>query len=405
MAILASCSPQPCTRGVAEGKAHETERGLHTLRNGAEAVKTVVVVQELLAQYRVPFYRQLRDDLRAAGVDLRLVHGRAKGARAKRGDEASLPWATEVKNLSLPMAHLPSPTWQPALRHLRGADLVIVEHANRHLLNYVLLAANSLKIGPPTAFWGHGANLQAANQKSLAERFKRWTAAKPHWWFAYTEGSALRVRNAGFPAERISIVQNSIDTSGYGQPERDRNPLGAVFVGSLHSQKRIDFLLHSAHETARLTEGFRLDIVGDGPERWRVEQATARHPWIRYHGPLFGSMKAAVTSRASLMLMPGLVGLGIIDAFAARTPIVTTSIDWHSPEIEYAVHGENAIILSADTTAIEFGATVSGLLANQVRLDQLREGCARASESLTIEAMVDRFASGVLAALDIDTSP
>jgi L-malate glycosyltransferase len=42
------------------------------------------------------------------------------------------------------------------------------------------------------------------------------------------------------------------------------------------------------------------------------------------------------------MLMPGLVGLAVLDAFADGIPRVTTVIEYHSPEIEYLVPGRTA---------------------------------------------------------------
>ena len=43
----------------------------------------------------------------------------------------------------------------------------------------------------------------------------------------------------------------------------------------------------------------------------------------------------AALSRANLMLIPGLVGLAVVDSFAAQCPVVTTDFRGHSPEFEY----------------------------------------------------------------------
>src|SRR6266536_4368128 len=56
------------------------------------------------------------------------------------------------------------------------------------------------------------ANLQRARRG--AEAVKRVASRLPHWWFAYTEGSRARVEALGFSPERITVVQNAVDTAG-----------------------------------------------------------------------------------------------------------------------------------------------------------------------------------------------
>ena len=48
------------------------------------------------------------------------------------------------------------------------------------------------------------------------------------------------------------------------------------------------------------------------------------------------------------MINPGLVGLSIIDSFAAGIPIITTTSKIHSPEISYLQHNYNGLILEND---------------------------------------------------------
>ena len=47
---------------------------------------------------------------------------------------------------------------------------------------------------------------------------------------------------------------------------------------------------------------------------------------------------------AAMQFMPGAVGLGILDSFALQTPMVTTTQNFHGPEIEYLENGKNGII-------------------------------------------------------------
>lgn len=375
-------------------------------------MRRVVILQEVLAAYRVEFYEQLRAGLADEGVELVLAHGAAAGDRAMRGDEASLSWAHLVGawRPRLPGA----PVWLKAWRLSRGADLVIVEHANRQLINYPLLLLSRLGHGR-LAFWGHGANLQAHSSRSVAERLKRWTARGPHWWFAYTEGSAQRVARHGFASNRITVVQNAIDTTGlssgvravteqdladFRRETRTRQGSTALFIGALYQEKRLPFLLEAAARVHQRCPGFVLLIGGDGPARQVVERAQERVPHVRYLGRLDGERRHLALRAADVVLMPGLVGLAVLDAFAAATPLITTAVGYHSPEIEYLEHGVNGLCLPNPADVDAFADCVVELLQNDVLLQSLRAGCVSAATRITTEAMVDRFRAGILEALE-----
>lgn len=377
-------------------------------------MRRVVILQEVLATYRVEFYEKLRAALAEEGVELALAHGAASGERAMRGDEARLSWAHPV---GVWRPRLPgAPVWLKAWRLTRGADLVIVEHANRQLINYPLLLL-SLLGHRRLAFWGHGANLQAPSSDSAAERLKRWTARGPHWWFAYTEGSAHRVAGHGFDPDRITVVQNSIDTvslssavravteqalDDFRRETRTRKGATALFIGALYQEKRLPFLLEVAARVHQRRPGFVLLIGGDGPARPVVERAGEQAPYVRYLGRLDGERRNLALRAADVVLMPGLVGLAVLDAFAAEAPLVTTAIGYHSPEMEYLENGVNGVVLPDPNDVEGFADRVVELLRNDAQLKRLCAGCRSSAERITTEAMVGRFGRGILRALELD---
>ena len=50
-------------------------------------------------------------------------------------------------------------------------------------------------------------------------------------------------------------------------------------------------------------------------------------------------------------LLPGAVGLGVLDSFAFDVPLVTVDLPYHGPEIDYVRDGENGVKLPAQTDA------------------------------------------------------
>lgn len=362
-------------------------------------MKRVVILQEFLPQYRVPFFDQLRWSLALEEVELVLVHGQPPQDMALRRDQGELPWAVELQNRQASWRGFRL-VWQPALRHIRNADLVVVEHANRLLINYLLLLRRRFGHQGNIAFWGHGANLQANAADTVRERFKAMLVKTPDRWFAYTEGVAKRLSSTGYPDDQITVVQNAVEVPEYERIGTSKRPQECIYVGGLSENKGVEFLLDAAAAIFRRVPGFHLTVVGDGPQRALVQQVADTAPWLTYEGPLFGDQKARLMAQAELTLMPGLVGLAIVDAFAAQAPVITRDLDYHSPEIEYLEPGRNGVVLPKSCTPDEYAFGVSELLRDRDRLDLLRAGCQRSASRYSLSSMVANFSGGVLDSLD-----
>ena len=97
------------------------------------------------------------------------------------------------------------------------------------------------------------------------------------------------------------------------------------------------------------------------------------------------------------MLMPGLVGLVVLDSFASAVPMVTTDWPFHSPEIQYLEHGENG--WRSPNTLDAYVDAVARLLSDDELRAHLRRGCDEATARYPMQGMVTRFADGIVAAL------
>lgn len=366
----------------------------------------VIIIQRRLTDYRVPVFDQLRGKLAEDGVRLRLLHGEGTEQERSKGDAGHLAWAE-----SLPARYLASGRvcWQPFGARVRGADLVIVTQENKLICNlWPLFGPRRYRL----AFWGHGANLQAASADSMEERFKRITTNRVDWWFAYTGLSVKLVTAQGFARARVTNLENTVDTEalrrlcdavGAGdiaaQRAALRMPSGPVglFVGSLYPEKRLDFLLEAGGRLAATVPGFTLVVVGDGPMRPLVEAKAIEAPWLRYVGRRSGRDKAVLLRMADVVLNPGLVGLGILDSFVAGTPMFTTDCGLHSPEIDYLVNSDNGVMTANDLEA--YVRAVTETLTNPARSDRLSVGCRRSAGHYTVANMVDNFRVGIRQAL------
>jgi glycosyltransferase involved in cell wall biosynthesis len=367
----------------------------------------VVIVQRRMTHYRVPLFDLLRRKLAQNGVDLAVVYGDANAAEQKKNDLGFLAWGTYQACRYWANGNL---CWQNLAKPLLGADLVIVTQENKLLYNYFLLfGKRDFKL----AFWGHGANFQTSNRSGLLEQWKSWTSKQVDWWFAYSGLSAQLIKQCGFSPGRITNLENAIDTQSLrvdveSISEEELTALRmqfgigggciGLYIGSLFKEERIEFLIEASKCIADQVPGFHLIVIGDGPERSLVEEATSRYSWLHYLGSIHGREKAKFLRLADVFLSPGMVGLAILDAFVAGEVLVTTDCGIHSPEIDYLVNGENGLI-TANTIA-GYVATVTGLLRDTEQLAHLREGAKFSAAHYSIENMVENFQSGILLALE-----
>jgi glycosyltransferase involved in cell wall biosynthesis len=373
----------------------------------------VSLVFKSLYQYRIAFCEQLRQRLDGLGMDLRVVHGQPGREDAAKQDSATLAWAHQLRNTVVPVGRREL-FWQPALPALRGSDLVVVEVASKLLLNYVLLARQMLG-GQRVAFLGHGFNARQRPGTTVGELVKDAMSVRVHWWFAYNRVSAEAVARLGYPAERITNIQNAIDTRALiearsrvspAQLDDLRRTIGlmgehvGIFLGGMYADKLLPFLLEACRRIRHEIPDFEMIFMGAGPDQALVQSAAAELPWIHYVPPKFGADKVPYCLLAQVLLLPGAVGLAVLDSFALGLPLVTVEERFHGPELAYLEDGLNGVILPRVTEAADYASAVAGLLRDRDRLTLLRDGCAASSGMYTMEEMVRRFADGLSLAMN-----
>ena len=372
-----------------------------------------MVVYKTLPHYRVRFYELLRAELEGKGIILDLIVGQPDEAMAQRRDTSQLPWATTMRNRYIAIGRRQL-VWQPCLRQVWSADLVIVEQASRLLLNYLLHLGRCVR-GPKLALWGHGINLDSSSRSAVGEVVKKFFLRKADWWFCYTEGTKRIIVDSGFAERRATVVQNAIDTAALRnwresitefERVRLRRSLGmgpgpvCLWLSSIYPTKRPEYTVRAFDEVRRHIPDAELIVVGDGPSRKVFDDAQLTRPWVHSVGAKFGREIAVHASLASLIVNPGLVGLTVLDGFAMGLPMVTLRLDDHGPEIEYLENGRNALVLDSATSPESFGAEVAALLVDRQRLARLQDACSLDAVRFTVEEMAKRFASGILSALD-----
>lgn len=364
----------------------------------------LLIVQRRLTHYRVPFFERLKESLSQDDINLTLVIGKPNSEEIKKNDGGEISWAKKV------------PCNYFFKNKICKMDFSGIAKNNTHL---ILTQENKLidNIGylcqqknNRTALWGHGKNFQSTEiTPTLADGIKNSLSRRADWWFAYTELSEKTISDIGYPKERITILNNSIDTEKLkkdfqeSQKKNKQNlkiELGlhpdavvGIFIGSLYKEKLPELLIESCEKIKQKFQNFELVVVGDGPMIGFFQEKKKLLPWIHVLGTLKGTKKTDALACADVMLNPGLVGLGILDSFTTGTPIITTDCKIHSPEICYLKNKSNGLFVAKESSAV--ASAFEELMNNKNLYSTISKNCLISSDFYSLQKMVANFRHGV----------
>lgn len=165
--------------------------------------------------------------------------------------------------------------------------------------------------------------------------------------------------------ERLAILARGVDTALFNPARRDpelRRRLGVqpeqllvALVTRLAQEKNLDLAFDAFRALQRQTPDARFLLVGDGPERKRLEK---QHLDCLFAGMQTGERLAAHYASADLFLYPSTsetFGNVVLEAMACGLPVV--SYDYAAAH-EYIRHGVNGMTAPLDDHAAFIAASV-----------------------------------------------
>ncbi len=177
------------------------------------------------------------------------------------------------------------------------------------------------------------------------------------------------------PDARVEAIPNGIEPAAFMTPSYP--PEHLLFVGRLDTaQKGCDLLLAVVAEVrAVLGERMpRLIIVGDGPDRERLERQAEDlklSAQVTFRGRVTGAEKYELMARSYAVLMPSrfeTFGMVAVESQAAGAPIVTFDI---GPLAEVAGGGGARLVQPFDVAA--FAHEVVSLVTTPALIEHLRQ--------------------------------
>lgn len=195
-------------------------------------------------------------------------------------------------------------------------------------------------------------DIRTAVLKTLGGGIERWAERRAAATLVLTSRLADRLRrDPGL--ERVHVIRRGIDRRAFVDPGPDPFPEIAgrprvVFLGRLARAKGVEPLIVAASRLR--TAGVQVVLVGDGPERQRVERAARRlgiAERIHITGFVAHERVPAVLASADLLVLPSLyeeLGTVLIEAMQVGLPVVASRVGG-IPEL--LRHGELGVLVPA----------------------------------------------------------
>lgn len=347
----------------------------------------------IIRQLCVPDYRRgLFDALYAKEGKTRIVSGEQHFATSITTIPDTPPWLVRGRNMFFVRRRF---SWQLAsIEHPNPGDVIVYEW-NPRILSFWKdwLFCRWRRI--PMIVWGHAWGRRGAD--GFFYQLRLWMARRSDGVICYTESQADIVRRVlrRIPVSAAPNACLARVECGVSGEEAKRDAI--IYVGRIVREKKIELLIRgfaAACHAATMFEA-RLLIVGDGPERPRLEALAAdlgvvgRVSWLGHQSDV--AVLRAAYAQAFVSVSPGYVGLSLTQSFGFGVPALIAKDEPHSPEIEAAREGVNARFFASDD-AVDLTAKLLGAWKEWRGIEgQRRELAAWTAESYSFEKMADRF--------------
>ncbi len=359
----------------------------------------VLIVQRIIPHYRVPLFRTLCSSEKMCVTV-------AYGLRSHSASLESVINPTGVsvvllQNLLLGAGtHL---TYQRGLLPLlRKSDFdVVIAEFDVHILSNLTACFWTKRSNVGFIWWGHGISPHA---RPLSRHIRLWWSRWADAMIFYDAERAGRFVSWGVPARKVFVAWNSIDIEEIAPLVQDWSSVHrnrVLCIGRLIPEKRVDLLVKGFHKARpHLPSDTRLTIIGDGPERQKLDALVHElnlQRCVDLVGALHSQEQLAPYFNSSVVsVSPGYIGLSAIHSLAYGIPMLVADNEPHSPEIVAIQDGVNARFFAMGSAGSLADSLVQ-LVTDTQLLPEMSAAARRAvQERFSIAGMVEAFEAAVL---------
>lgn len=268
---------------------------------------------------------------------------------------------TRFRKLQLPLMSRPvlwcSHSFMSLL--LRKYDVIILRD-NLNSADVWFCAILGRLRGVSVCVWGQGISRPATKPRVAVRRFLYRLV---NCILLYTDGGKKFWERKGIPQDKLFVAYNALDTAlvrrlthelesedlETWRSERGMNDRQVVlWVARLLKNKRPDLFVEAIREARNHRDDILGVIIGEGPERLKLEQSIRAHDLQRhvtFVGAIFSEHELArYFNSAKAVIVPAGGGLTIQHAMGYGVPVILGDVlESHCPEHELVRHGETGL--------------------------------------------------------------
>jgi glycosyltransferase involved in cell wall biosynthesis len=366
------------------------------------------------AKNLLSFYRSCQEIGARSGVEMSLavferLHGKSSEA-AKRSNEfleAASRVGIRVERIQESFAFDPRVIWRlRKIVRLVNPDVIQTHYSKSHFLAWVSGVGNKR---PWIAF--HHGHTRSAFRLRIYHGLDRWSLRFPNQITAVSQAFARQLAAKGLRREKIAVLHNSVEPvsvrRGSDAMQAAKARLGirpadrvVLAIGRLSKEKAhtdlVGAMTHLLKQRPELRA--RLIILGEGPERARIEEAI-RSAGLQDAVKLLGHVNdvTGYYEMADLMVISSLSEGSpnvLLEAMAAGVPVVTTAVGGIPEMVEDQEHA--LLVPPQDLGAMAHAIDV--LLSDPDTADRLASAArdlaaARYSPEQRAQSLIDLYRS------------
>lgn len=323
----------------------------------------LLCLYQVMFQYRVGTYEAMAN---LPDVDFELWHGKdVSNSKLKnyRGEVSfkhkllpTVRFSGKTNNGGVSIAYHPFLFFR-LIKH--NPDVVLTEGASSILTSTV--AFLYCKLFRKKIIWWSLGTLTGHTTKGLSSIVHRWAEymeRHSNAIFAYSTQAEDYFISIGVKPKRIFKAINvintnfkfkSIEEAGIIEKEDGFN---VAFVGAIAQTKRLEMLMDAVSELSKTITLIKLHIIGDGVylntlKEYALKSAYSQN--IVFHGRVVDGLNVML-KRFTVLVLPGLGGLAIVDGMVSSLPIIAGRAD--GTELDLIENGINGFV--TDTMTKEY---------------------------------------------------
>lgn len=323
----------------------------------------LLCLYQVMFQYRVGTYEAMS---KLPGVDFELWHGKdVPNSKLKnyRGTVAfrrrvlpTVRFSGKTNNGGISIAYHPFLFFK-LIGH--NPEVILTEGASSILTSTV--AFLYCKLFRKKIIWWSLGTLTGHTTKGLSSIVHRWAEymeRNSHAIFAYSSQAENYFVSIGVKPERIFKAINVINSESKFKSIEDAGVIvkeegfNVAFVGAIAQTKRLEMLVDAVSDLSKNISDIKLHIIGDGGYLETLKEYVSKSACsqnIVFHGRVVDDLNVLL-KRYTVLVLPGLGGLAIVDGMVSALPIIAGRAD--GTELDLIENGVNGFV--TDTMTKEY---------------------------------------------------